>query len=228
MRKKVLQTSATKKAPAKKPPTGMRKPNTRLTAAQKRFIDEYFANGNNATKAYEAAYPGSKGAHASASKLLKDPKVAAEIAKRLAASSKRADVSRDKLVDELARLAFSTVGTFVRVDPDGRVNFDFSKMTETDWAAVESIQIERLTVSGRVIPENLREALESRGVKLGIEKTKVKLYDKGSSLINLAKMLGHYVEQRKHSFDFADDVMGDVGDDEIFELARQRLQGAKR
>lgn len=78
----------------------------KLTPKQKLFVSEYLANGLIATKAYIAAGYAEKGAEVSASKLLRNPKVAAEIAKRQAKRLEKNEITADRVLAEISKMAF--------------------------------------------------------------------------------------------------------------------------
>lgn len=76
---------------------------------QKIFADEYLID-RNATRAYKAAYPEVKNdntAGASASRLLRDAKVAEYIGKKMAERAKRTEVKGDDVIRELATIGFA-------------------------------------------------------------------------------------------------------------------------
>ena len=78
-------------------------------AAQKRkkFVEDYLANGGNATQAAISAGYSEKSAGVTGSKLLKDAKVLAEISKRRVEIVANAELSTDRLVKEIGRISFS-------------------------------------------------------------------------------------------------------------------------
>ena len=91
----------------------------RAAAARRRFVDEYLRDFNG-TRAYLAAYPGASyaAARVGASRLRKLPAVAAEIKAGRAAQRRRTRLDADRLLRELAAVAFSDIGDLF--DADGR------------------------------------------------------------------------------------------------------------
>ena len=82
------------------------KKSKKLTAKQQKFIDEYLID-LNATRAYKAAYPKCKSneaANAASSRLLRNVKVQEQITK-----------TQDRVVQELAKIAFSNATDYVEV-----------------------------------------------------------------------------------------------------------------
>lgn len=103
-----------------------------LTAQERAFVDAYLETGS-ASAAYRAAYDTSGTAENTiwrkAHVVSHRPSVAAEIERRMAEAALRADVSRDRIVAELAKIAFSSIRQTVR-------------WTETGVALIPSEEIE--------------------------------------------------------------------------------------
>lgn len=79
-----------------------------MTDAQKRFCDEYLID-LNATRAYKVAYPNCKKdetASAAGSRMLGNVKVQEYISKKQKEIEKRAEVTQDMVIKELAKIAF--------------------------------------------------------------------------------------------------------------------------
>lgn len=85
-------------------------PPDRITPDQQRFIDEYLID-LNATQAYRRAYPGSsyRTANIEGPKLRVKPSIKAEIDAAKKARRQRTHLTADKVVRELARIAFADV-----------------------------------------------------------------------------------------------------------------------
>lgn len=71
-----------------------------LFPRQQRFVEEYLSCGNGTQAAVRAGY-GRAGAHVEASRLLKDPKVAAAVRTGQSELAARHEVTRDRVVKEL-------------------------------------------------------------------------------------------------------------------------------
>lgn len=79
-----------------------------MTNAQKRFCDEYLID-LNATRAYKVAYQRCKKnetASVNASKLLRNTKVQEYISERMKEREERTEITQDKVIKELANIAF--------------------------------------------------------------------------------------------------------------------------
>ena len=79
-----------------------------MTDAQKRFCDEYLID-LNATRAYKVAYPNCKKddtARANSSRLLTKANIQQYISKKQKEIEKRTEVTQDRVIKELAKIAF--------------------------------------------------------------------------------------------------------------------------
>jgi len=97
--------------------TDNNKKSKKLTAKQQKFIDEYLID-LNATRAYKAAYPKCKSdeaANAASSRLLRNVKVQEQITKEQQDIQERTKITQDKVVQELAKIAFSNATDYVEV-----------------------------------------------------------------------------------------------------------------
>ncbi|MBY0527328.1 MAG: terminase small subunit [Gemmataceae bacterium] len=150
-----------------------------LTPKQQRFVDEYLID-LNATAAYKrAGYQARTDnvAASSASELLRNPKVAAAIAAGKAARAQRTAVTADAVVQELARLAFSRMRTFVRWGPDG-VTLNASDTLSEDADACVAEVSQTTTQSGGTVRFKLHkkeQALRMLGQHTGLFKERESL-----------------------------------------------------
>lgn len=95
----------------------MAKGSNGLNARQARFVDEYLID-LNATAAYQrAGYSGSGNvAEAAASRLLSNVKVRAAIAAAQEKRAQRTEITQDRVLKELARIAFFDIRKLYRED----------------------------------------------------------------------------------------------------------------
>ena len=88
-----------------------------MTEKQRIFVDEYLID-LNATRAYRKAYPHCKSdnsAAASGLKLLRNAQIEKYLQKRLKDREKRTEITQDRVLRELADIAFSNVTDYARV-----------------------------------------------------------------------------------------------------------------
>ena len=88
-----------------------------MTEKQKIFADESLID-LNATRAYRVAYPSVKKEESAAvngSKLLRNAKVAEYITERMEERQKRTEITQDRVLNELAAIAFSKASDYAKV-----------------------------------------------------------------------------------------------------------------
>jgi len=149
-----------------------------MTPKQKLFIKEYLLD-LNATRAYISAGYSKNGAEVSACRLLRNANVQAEIERSLAKTAQKLDLSAEKVLSELSKLAFSNMQDYIVVSDDGYAYADLSKMTREQAAAIQEITTDSYT-------ERTGEGDETRVVK----KCKFKLAEKRGCL----ELLGRYLK----------------------------------
>lgn len=154
-----------------------------LTLKEKDFVEEYLLTRNGTRSAIRAGYP-TRSASVIASKLLDKDRVQAAIVRGLNNLQERRKVTRDELVDELAKLVFTNMQDYVVVNEDGDVNPNLAALTREQWAALSEISIE--------------EFMDGHGQDARpVRRTKFKLYDRKGAIMDLAKLLGLYQQSTK-------------------------------
>lgn len=147
-----------------------------MTKNRNIFIDEYLID-LNATRAYKVAYPKVKNDNTAAvngSKLLRNTKVKKEIEKRMKEREKRTEITQDKVLKEIANLAFIDRTDIVKIISGKLVIKDFSELTPEQRACISSIKVTKFGID--VTFYNKEKALELLGKHLGMftEKLEVK------------------------------------------------------
>lgn len=139
-----------------------------LNERQKKFCDEYLID-LNATQAANRAGYSEKTAYSMGQRLLKNVEVAAYIEKRRSAQINRTQITQDRVLVELAKVAFANGTDFATVGKRNRVI-----LTPTDD-----------------LPPEKRAAVASvkKGAKGAVE---VKTYDKVKALELLGRHLGMF------------------------------------
>ncbi len=164
-----------------------------LTDKQKLFADEYLID-LNATRAYKAAYPKVKKDEVAAvngNRLLRNAKVAEYIEERMKDREKRTEITQDKVLNELAAIAFSNGSDFAQVvDEPMIVNGSYVMDPDTGklktWEAVKITPTEKL-------PEDKRKAIA--GIKMGKNGIEVATCDKVRALELLGRHLGMFKDK---------------------------------
>ena len=148
----------------------------KLNAKQQRFVEEYLIDLNATQAAIRAGYS-VKTANEQGARLLANVSIQENVAKKMAERSKRTGINQDRVIQELARIAFVNPQNVINAD-DGSVRED---ATEDDLACIQSVKVK--TMSGdkgyseerEVRLNDKMKALELLGKHLGMFKDKVEL-----------------------------------------------------
>lgn len=140
----------------------------KLNEKQRRFVDEYLIDLNATQAAIRAGYS-VKTANEQGSQLLAKLSIQSEISRKMAERSKRTGVNQDRVVLELAKLAFVKMTDVV--DGHGKIRTDAS---EEDLACIESVKYKSSeSENGSSIEREVKispklKALELLGKHLGM------------------------------------------------------------
>lgn len=170
-----------------------------ITDKQRAFVDEYLID-LNATRAYKAVYKSCKkdeAAAANASKLLRNAKVAEYLSQRQRELQQRTEITQDKVVRELAAIAFADIADYVRVQDHGGLSM--VEITPTSE-----------------IPESKRAAIAS--IKQGNNGIEIKLHNKLDALDKLGRHLGMFKGDNAGNDDLLDDGFLDAMDSKLAEV----------
>lgn len=143
----------------------------KLTEKQKRFIEEYLIDLNATQAAIRAGYSPNSARDIGSENLTK-PDIRARIDEALAERSKRTGINADRVLREIARIAF--------VNAADVINFDSATIaegaSEDDTAAIASVKVKTIpTEDGEGVEREIRlcdklKALELCGKHLGMFK----------------------------------------------------------
>jgi phage terminase small subunit len=156
-----------------------------LSEKQKRFVSEYLIDLNATQAAIRAGYS-AKTAQQQGSRLLLNVVVQEELSRQQSKVAERLEITKEQIVDELAKIGFSNMLDYMRAGPDGDPYLDFSGLTRDQAAALSEVTVEDFK-DGR--GEDARD----------VRRVKFKLHDKKGALVDLAKMLGFMVEKHEHT-----------------------------
>ncbi len=152
----------------------------KLTPKQSAFVEEFACDLNATQAAIRAGYSANT-AKEQATRLLSNVHVAAEIAKGRAARSERTGISADRVLQELARIAFFDVRK--ALNPDGTMK-PLDELDDDTAAAIAGLDI--------------AEIRDGEGMPIGTLK-KIKIADKLVALDKLARNLGLLQDKLKIS-----------------------------
>ncbi len=164
-----------------------------MTEKQKIFADEYLID-LNATRAYKVAYPSVKKDETAAqagSRMLRNVKVADYIQNRMQERQKRTEITQDRVLEELAAIAFSRATDFAEVR-NGRVIIkDTAGLTEEQIKAIAGIKKGKFGIELKL--NDKEKALELLGRHLGMFKDRLEV----SGLEDEKKKLDDILQQMR-------------------------------
>lgn len=146
-----------------------------LTKKQKQFVDEYLVDLNATQAAIRAGYSTETAAVIGCENLIK-PNIKSSIDKALAERSKRTGVNADRVILELAKLAFINPTDVINMD-EATVRGDANR---DDTAAISSVKVKTIPTEDGNITER-----------------EVKTYDKIKALELLGKHMGMFTDKFK-------------------------------
>jgi phage terminase small subunit len=144
-----------------------------MTPKQAQFVEEYLIDLNGTQAAIRAGYS-AKTANRAASELLSKPDIQEALQVKQRERSARTGVTADRVILELARIAFADPRNIMSWGPDGVVLKESSELS-ADHAAIVAEVSETRTVGGGSI--------------------KAKLWSKSDALEKLARHLGLYSDK---------------------------------
>ena len=162
-----------------------------MTKKQKIFADEYLID-LNATRAYKVAYPSVKKDETAAqagSRMLRNVKVAAYIQERMEERQKRTEITQDRVLQELAAIAFAKATDYAEIKNECVRIRDTAELDEQQIRALAGIEEGKCGI--KVKMNDKEKALELLGRHLGMFKDKVEV----SGLEDEKKKLGDILEQ---------------------------------
>ncbi|RJU65921.1 terminase small subunit [Coprococcus sp. AM27-12LB] len=164
-----------------------------MTEKQKIFADEYLID-LNATRAYRVAYPSVKKdetARANGSRMLTNANVARYIAERMEERQKRTEITQDRVVQELAAIAFARA---------------------TDYAEVRYNGVNSVVVIKPTAELSDEQICAIAGIKEGANGIEIKLNDKEKALELLGRHLGMWNDKLDVAGDMDMKIVVDYGD----------------
>lgn len=160
----------------------------RLTEKQKRFIEEYLIDLNATQAAIRAGYSPNT-AQEIGSENLSKPMVKNEIDKAIAERSRRTGINQDRVLRELAKIAF--------VNPSDVINFGQATVkndaNDDDLATIASVKVKKIPTEDG-----------------DIEEREVKLYDKLRALDLIGKHLGMFKDKVEVSGELKSEKFCDI------------------
>lgn len=126
-------------------PMGFQSSYEQLRPAERRFVDAYVSDiASSALKAGKRVADYLKIARPSgviAHEFLSRPLIRAAITDRCNSISREAEISTIRVLQEVKSLAYSSMKHYIVTGDNGSWDFDLSKLSDEQWAAVKSIKI---------------------------------------------------------------------------------------
>jgi phage terminase small subunit len=144
---------------------------------QQRFVDEYIISFNATDAARRAGYSYHSAPTLAAQNLAK-PNIQRAITEAIKARIARTHITQDRVVIEIAKLAFVDMADFAKWGPDGVTVIDSSELGTDATSAIAEVSESRTAKNSTV---------------------KFKLHDKKGALELLMRHLGMFVEKVEHS-----------------------------
>ena len=160
-----------------------------MTEKQKIFADEYLID-LNATRAYRKAYPSVKKDETAAqagSRMLRNVKVAEYIAERMQARQERTEITQDRVLEELAAIAFARATDYAEVKDDQVFIKDTAGLSENQIKAIAGIKQGKFGIEVKL--NDKEKALELLGRHLGMFKERVEVSGLEEEKTNLSDLI---------------------------------------
>lgn len=165
-----------------------------LTPRQDRFVQEYLIDLNATQAAIRAGYS-ARSAEVEGSRLLRNARVAEAVARAKAERSARLGLTADRVLEEIAAVAFARLGDFAEWGP-GSFNLHHSHATDAEGNRVEAVDtraVQAVTLKEVTIPTENGDIVK---VEQGI-----KLHDKLPALVKLGQHIGMFADKRTISIE---------------------------
>jgi len=147
------------------------------------FAGEYLVDLNGKRAAIAAGYS-ERSAEVTASRLLRKPRVQKLIRKLMNRRAEKLELTAEKVLKELARLAFANMTDYIEIGPDGSARVDFSRVNRDKGAAIQEVDI-----------DEYRRKNPSRPTFETIKRIKFRLADKGQNLERLGRHLKLFTDK---------------------------------
>ena len=172
-----------------------------LTLLQERFAAQYLIDGNGTQAAIRAGLAGNPSR--AGTRMLKNREVARTIERERAAAAARLRIDADRVKNELAAIAFSTIADVADWGPEGVTLKDKATLSILDHAAIATLSSEKAGA-----PQG------------GTVRVRVKMHSKQRALDALARHLGLYGRGARS---IARNAAGDGEKRDANQILRERL-----
>lgn len=200
--------STTKKKPAKRVKAGTSKASA--DDKRKAFVEAFLSNGGNATKAALQAGYSAGGAAKQGYRMSKDPAILSEINKRRAEAAQKLEITSDRVLLEIARLAL----------------FDPRKLFDNTGQPIPIQSLDDDTAAALAGLDVHEEYLGTGKDRVFVGYTKkYKIADKNSALEKAAKFLGLFEKDNKQKTDPLRDLLGALSGNVVGVVKQTETEG---
>lgn len=151
------------------------------------FAREYLVDLNGKRAAIAAGYS-KRSAEVTASRLLRKPRVQRLIRKLMKRRAEKLDLTGERVLKELARLAFANMTDYIDIGPDGSARVDFSRVDRDKGAAIQEVDIDEYS-------ERTGNRKRGKPTFETVKRVKFKLADKGQNLERLGRHLKLFTDK---------------------------------
>lgn len=156
-----------------------------MTPKQQRFVDEYLVDLNASAAARRAGYKGD--ANTVGPRLLANVGIRSQIEKAMKAREERTHITQDRVLQELARVAFSDLRKLYRPDGSMLLPHEWDDDTAAAMAGVETVEQQTVEIDDGEIK------------RAPTFTKKAKVFDKGAALTLAMRHLGMLTDKVQHS-----------------------------
>ena len=171
-----------------------------LNTKQETFCREYLVDLNATQAAIRAGYS-VKTAKVIGHENLTKPDIQKFIAVLMDERGKKTEITAERVVQELAKIGFASMRTFISVDADGQPQIN---LTDTDADSLDALA----EVQTETVLEFSGSGDERKCDR--IRKTKIKLHDKLGALKELAEHTGVFDKSNRKKADALADAFADI------------------
>lgn len=144
---------------------------------QERFCEEYLKD-LNATEAAKRAGYSKRTAHSSGPRLLENVDIKKYISKLKRKRSEKTEITAEKVLKEIAKMAFSNLADYIKISKDGTAEIDLRKLTREQAAALSEVTVDDDSIGGQKVKIKLHDKLKGleqlgRHLKLFTDRTEL-------------------------------------------------------
>lgn len=152
-----------------------------LSAQHQIMVDHWFENG---CKSQRAAAIAAGFAGTGATILFSRQAVRDEIERRRERMYRRAEITEARIIDEYAKIAFSSLGDMLEIQPDGSAWLDMAAMKSDQKAALAEYHV-----------ESYQELGDEDHPGHVVKKARIKFHDKKAALDSLSRIKGMFKDK---------------------------------